>query len=209
MNKLTSLVFGIAALVGITALFACSSDPGFIGRWKSVSPDNITASVEGASTATSLMTLDFTQDENRDGGNVQFSSDVDITKMEAPDSYSDGVPFRVSVRAKATCSGRWTYDVDDQDDLLLSLDLAGMKVDLNPNDIVLPPAYVAGIPSAKLDSIKGIMVENCRHEISRAVGNEFSRYGVIEDMETDKGRQILKFETKSPETEHHFTRVGI
>lgn len=209
MNKLTSLIAGVAALAGASVFCACSDDAGFIGRWKSVSPENITASVTGASTATSLLTVDFSQNENRNGGNVQLSSDIDITKMEAADSYSAGQPFRIQIRAKATCPGTWTYDVDDQDDLLLSLALSDIKVELNPQDIVLPPAYVSAIPAEKLDSIKGVMAENCRNELTIAVGNEFSRYAVIEDIETDKDRKALNFETKSPETDHHFVRIGI
>lgn len=208
MNKLASVFCGAAALFTVLLSGGCSEDAVFAGRWRSVTPVSITQEIDGASNATSLLTIDFAEAGDRRGGKVEMTGDVDIAWMEAGDVYSGGKPYRLQVRAKATCNGTWIYDMDDHDEILLSLNVNDMKVDLDPADLVFPAYYANSVPAEKLDSVKLSAADNMRHEVSRVMSAEFLGFSVIEDMETDKDRKVLSFETRSPERDYHFVRVG-
>lgn len=198
MKKILSIVAALSAFAAVFALASCSKETPFIGRWAATAPVDITAQIDGASNASSQLTVDFADNLQKDGGAVTISSVVSISRMAEPVAFQ--------LKALATVDGEWTYDVDDQDDLLLNLRLSDLKVDISPDDVTL-----AAMPDAtpqQTDSIKLAVIDRCRHEIMRALSSDLARFSVVSDVEVKNGRQ-MEFEIESPETTLRFVKEGV
>lgn len=200
MNKTASLFVGALTIGAALSMTSCSDDARFIGSWTALSPIDVAVSMPDVTRATSLVTIDFLQNEHKNGGPVTISGKLDVVKSMAIDSATT---CRMNVPATATVNGTWTYDVDDDDDLLLSLDMSTLKVSVDENAITCP-----GLPAGvQPDSIKAIVAKACEHELTDAAYTDFSRFAVIDDVEVDKSGNKMSFEIHSPETEIYFIKA--
>lgn len=59
MSKSTSVLLGSLAIGVAATMTYCSNHAKFIGTWTAINPVNITAQIPGASSASSLVTIDF------------------------------------------------------------------------------------------------------------------------------------------------------
>lgn len=91
------------------------------GSWKSAAPEKVAENIEGASSATQDVTIDFEAPVGDADGVVKLSSVYDVTKAEAD---SVGAKYQVT----ASIQGTWTQDVDDHDDYLLTFDRNTLSV---------------------------------------------------------------------------------
>ncbi|MDO4320553.1 MAG: hypothetical protein Q4C34_08260 [Bacteroidales bacterium] len=189
---LLSAAVAVGALAAVTA---CSSGAEFAGSWSSMAPSDITAKIPGAADATSLLVIDFA--DGSDAGFVSVTSNFTVTKLR------DG--GKVDAKGKAVIDGKWTYDVDDADDVLLDLNYSTLKVSVD--DVTVSDSPAARLTKAEIDSVKAAVAESCRHEMSVAMSSEMRRFSVIKDIEVSKDRRTLSFEIESPETDLRFSRV--
>ncbi len=144
------------ALIGASALASCSNGDQFVGNWQASAPADITNEIVSATSATSLVSIDFTDREQTAGGRVVLSSKYDIVATS-----SDGM--ETFLTAAASVNGDWNYDVDDDDDLLLTFDYSTLYVVVNPQDISFRNAG-----EQQVDSLMQAAVATWKNEIGRA-----------------------------------------
>lgn len=171
----------IAAVVAAGALTvtSCSEKTDFTGKWVSGTPDNVTNVFVGSRLATSTTKITFERTPESTDGVVTLSSDYEITPA-AGDSISSGV-----VKGTATVKGTWSYDVDDQDDLLLSYDMSTVSVSMADSNA---SAY--------------------KDQMSHAFMSELTQYSVLEDVEVSKDGKTMTVELQSPERKVVFRKTN-
>ncbi len=184
------------ALIGASALASCSNGDQFVGNWQASAPANITNEIVSATSATSLVSIDFTDREQTAGGRVVLSSKYDIVATS-----SDGM--ETFLTAAASVNGDWNYDVDDDDDLLLTFDYSTLYVVVNPQDISFRNAG-----EQQVDSLMQAAVATWKNEIERSFRNTMTRYAVVEDVEVAKDRNVMSLEISSPETKIRFIKTA-
>ena len=208
MAKFSTLFSSVVAAVSVMAVTSCADDARFIGKWTEISPSDITSQVAGASKATSVLSLDFTYGQQKDGGDVTLSDAVEIISALENVMTADSIPVRVSVPAVATVDGIWSYDVDDDDDLLLQFDRSQLKVSIDPSQVTFVGAMPVGATDAALDSIKNIAMEKCHAEVVDHVSDALSRYTVVDDVNVRDDGLTLGLEIQSPKADMRFKRVS-
>lgn len=207
MSKLSSLFTCAAAAGASLLLFSCSKSAEFAGYWSSITPTDFTMDVTGASKASSSMTFNFVEDNQKTGGNVNITNNLDVTKAIEGDSLSSRKPYTISFKASAQAAGTWAYDVDDDDDILLDLDLSKMTVNIDENSVTFSQPFASEVPKAQLDSISDAYIPVWKQELEQSLSSNFSRFTVIDDIDVEHGGKILEFEIKSPKEKLQFKKV--
>ncbi len=184
------------ALIGASALASCSNGDQFVGNWQASAPADISNEIVSATSATSLVSIDFTDREQTAGGRVVLSSKYDIVATS-----SDGM--ETFLTAAASVNGDWNYDVDDDDDLLLTFDYSTLYVVVNPQDISFRNAG-----EQQVDSLMQAAVATWKNEIERSFRNTMTRYAVVEDVEVAKDRNVMSLAISSPETKIRFIKTA-
>ncbi len=105
--------------------------------------------------------------------------------------------------AAASVNGDWNYDVDDDDELLLTFDYSTLYVVVNPQDISFRNAG-----EQQVDSLMQAAVATWKNEIERSFRNTMTRYAVVEDVEVAKDRNVMSLEISSPETKIRFIKTA-
>lgn len=189
------------------SLASCSSDPGFIGSWKSNASVDMTSKIPGASAARYVSGISFAEGTGGADGKVVLSSDFQVTKIvtsDNPESF-----YEVNVKGTATVDGTWSVDVDDTDDLLLALDYSTMKVNITPADVTVAGPMAEKFTPEQIDSVLNSAADACRRELTGVMSADFARYSVIDDMEVAKDKKSIEFEINRPETEVRMVRTAI
>ncbi len=209
MLKMTKNAFlsGVCSICGALLLASCSSRDQFIGTWTATAPTDITAKVPAAATASSLISINFLDNAQKDGGSVALSSILDISQAVDGDSISMNRPYEVNVVGTATVGGTWTFKDDDHDELLLSFDLSSLNVNIDNNGVTYTQNILTGAQQPQLDSLTAATISAWKQEISRVMRADLSRFSVLDDVEVTNKGQVLTFEIQSPETKLHFRRV--
>lgn len=207
MSLKTILLSGLISAAAVIGITGCSQQTPFIGSWKAISPADITASVPGAERATSELTFTFSDGTDKTGGKVALTN-VFVVDRTLQFSDSIGTPVKVSVNGVANVDGTWTFDIDDDDDLLVNYDLSSLKVDVDKNGVQFDRA-IPSLSEVQLDSLRVSVAESCKAEMQRVVASELTRYSVIDDVEVSKDRKVLGFEVKSPKQDLRFNNVDL
>ncbi|WP_295731560.1 hypothetical protein [uncultured Muribaculum sp.] len=190
MSKTIKSAAAILACASM-AISGCSDKARFTDSWTSISPVNLSASVSDATRATAGISIDFLENENKDGGPVTIAADIDVIKTVNTDSTA----YELAIPASASVNGTWTYDIDDSDDLLLNLDLPSMKVTVAPDAITI----TGNLPSGADDkSVKAEAASVCERQLTHALFPYFSRFAVIDDIKVDDKGTKMSFELKAP-----------
>ncbi|MCM1035799.1 MAG: hypothetical protein NC406_00535 [Bacteroides sp.] len=175
-------------------LASCSGDDAFVGSWTAAAPVSLQADIPAASSATSLMSLDFTRGDS--GNGVYLSSLINATQPVVADSLSGAVePYEVSVSATAGVRGTWTRSGDD--DLLLAFDMSSLKVEVDPAGVMFSQNMLTGAGQPAVDSLTARTAAIWQRQIERAVRGSLIRYSRLEDVEVDRDRTTLQFEIKN------------
>ncbi len=206
--KLSAILASAALLLGAGLLGSCSKGPDFTGTWTSLAPDDITADLPGASTAGSLMSIQFTENaENSRNGSVVLSSILDITQPVQGTQAAIDRPYEASVAATASVGGTWMYNGDDNDELLLSFDLSSLEVNVDKNGVTFTQDMLTGSQQPQIDSLTNVTANLWKQEISRALRSRLTAFSKLDDVEVNRDG-ILSFEIKvnNHDKELHFRR---
>ncbi len=206
MSKLSTITLSALAVGAAASFTYCSNQAKFIGAWTAVNPTNITDRMPGATMATSLLKIDFVDNLQKTGGAVTLNSDINVTRTIDADSLSQGQPYEVKFAATASVDGTWSYDIDDDDDVLLALDLAKLKIDLDGSKVTFTQPAATVVPQAHLDSLATKYIDTWKRDLTGAVSSDLARYTVIDDIELSRDGNMMTFEIESPETKLHFKR---
>ena len=105
--------------------------------------------------------------------------------------------------ATASVDGRWAYDVDDDDDLLLSFDYSTIKIDVDKNKLSFAPDVDSTVRQQMVDFYSSAWSK----ELSRVFRDDLSKYSVLDDIEVSDNGKMMSFEIQSPEVKLRFNRV--
>ena len=206
MKKLTALLAAVPFAAAMS-LVSCSDEAPFVGSWTALSPADVTSGIAGASSASSLMTISFLDSSRKSDGEVELTANVAVTRPVEGFLAADGSPCEVSVASTTKVSGTWSYDVDDQDDLLLALNVANVDVGVKPDAVTFPGGTPHDVTPAQVDSIRQQAAAWCRREVARYVASDIARYTVIQDIEVSKDGSVLAFEIENPDADMRFRRL--
>lgn len=199
MIKKYSLIIGLGLIIGASGLASCSKTTDFFGVWTSTTPEDITASVPAASSATSLVSISFVEGTgNKDGGSVALTSIINVNQPVSGSPISMNQPYEVNVAATASLGGTWIYEEGSDDDLLLSLDLSTLKVNVDNNGVSFTQNMLTGAQQPQIDSLTTVTAELWKNQLTQAMTKEFSRFKKLDDVKVHKG-QVLTFEIQNPE----------
>lgn len=203
MSKIKSILAG--ALVSGAALFmvSCSDEARFVGAWSGISPVDMSVKMPDVVRATSVVSVDFALNQHKTGGPVEISGKLDVVKSLPGDSASSGAHYELSIPATASVRGVWTYDIDDDDDLLVNLDMSTLKVAVDREGV----RWIGNAPAVMPDSLAAVTAAACERELAHAAYTDFSRFTVIDDVDVDKTGSKMSFEIHSPEAEIYFVKA--
>lgn len=203
--KKSYLVLGCALMAcGSMLLASCIDHDSVLGSWKAIAPINITSEVAGAESASVVPEITFENGKDKSGGDVTISGNLSIEKKLAPNASGD---ILMAATGKSNVKGTWSYDIDDDDDLLLDLDTESLEITFDNKDITFSGAGFAALTDQQKDSIATVETEACAREFKSALKSELARFSVIEDVELSKDKKTLGFEIKSPKTDLRFRNI--
>lgn len=201
MAKISTSLSCALALCGILSLSSCSDKPKFIGSWTAHAPVSVGSQIP-ASSVSSVVSLDFSDDQQNTDGVVTLSSVYDVSQSVDGDTLV-GTPYEVHFVATASVDGRWAYDVDDDDDLLLSFDYSTIKIDVDKNKLSFAPDVDSTVRQQMVDFYSSAWSK----ELSRVFRDDLSKYSVLDDIEVSDNGKMMSFEIQSPEVKLRFNRV--
>lgn len=180
MKALTTGFFAVIFALGVTtAVSSCSKNQRIYGRWMG-EPQNIILS--GTADAVSTMSFDFAPEEKKDGGKVSVNATIAIVE---PMSGLQGLDlqFQANIAATASIDAKYVYEDDEDDDLILVFDPSTLKVNIDPNDVVLSDNALTSAEKPSLDSLTAVAIERWRIALTPVIRQEFQNYGRIDDIE--------------------------
>lgn len=203
--KKIHLVLGCTLLVcGAMALASCVEHNDMLGSWKAISPMNITSDVAGSDNASFTPSITFEAGKDKSGGDVTVTGDLSIEKKLSPNAAGE---ILMAATGTSDVKGKWSYDIDDDDDLLLDFNLESLDVKFDKKDITFSGAGFDSLTDQQKDSLSVAATENCVRELRTALKSELARFSVIEDVEISKDKKTLGFEIKSPKTDLRFRNM--
>ena len=139
--------------------------------------------VNGASDASTTVTLDFVPDQGRKGTGTLNISAV-INAEQAVKGAVDAVvePYEASVAATASITGRYAVEDRDDDDLVVSFDPTSMDVNIDPSGVTFSENAITGMQQPTLDSLSRATSQHWRTALTPAIREVFNRYRRIEDI---------------------------
>ncbi len=194
-------LFAACLAAGAAAtLTSCENKSAFIGSWTAASPSPIGAEIPAASSATSLLSVDF-QKNPSDGnsGPVYFTSIIEATQpvtAQATEDLSTVSPYEVSVSATAAINGTWHFKDADKDDLLITFDMSSLSVDVDPSGVAFSENMLTGAQQPMVDSLTNATAARWKSQIEAAVKTNLARFTELEDIEVSGNGSALSFEIK-------------
>lgn len=175
----------LAFLMAITVVTSCSKTDYIAGTWQG-NPERM-SNINGASDATSTMTIDFSPMSDRKGsGEVNLTAVVEVQQAVVGAGVYDS-PYQANITATASISGTYIAEEGEDDDYLLSLDASTLKVNIDPSGVVFTENLTTGIERPVLDSLTAATADQWRVIISAAVREQFYKYTHIEDVKVHHG----------------------
>lgn len=119
MKKMSLLLMAVAF---IPALSSCGhkDEVSVVGDWTSAAPVTVTKAVDGATSATKVISIDFNAPIENAANKLTYTAKYDVTATvdDATQSY----------QVVATIDGTWTRDAKDDDEFLLTFDRNSLSV---------------------------------------------------------------------------------
>lgn len=197
-----SLMVAIAAAGA--ALTGCGGSPEFFGTWESVTPTDFTANEPGMRQTSSQVTIEFAPEANGTDGYVAITNDFAVAR----NMNCDSAACVVEAHGKARVEGTWAFDVDDDDDLLLTLNYPGMTVNVDTATMIVTGTGAVMLTDRQRSELKAEAAEVMKHEVGVAMSTEMRRYSVISDVKVSKDKKMLGFEISAPDADMRFRRIG-
>lgn len=189
------LSLAATAALGLIAT-SCDGDDAFIGSWTASAPLNISADIPAASTATSLLSIDFMKGQGTSReGTFYMSSLVNATQPVTFDSVPGAAaPYDVSVSATTGIEGTWRRA--DDDELMMEFDMQSLKVAVDPEGVTFSQNMLTGAQQPAVDSLTQHTAAVWQRQIQTAFTAALHRYAILHDVEVENNRTTLKFEVK-------------
>lgn len=177
MKKLLQLIPAVALLV-----MACSCDSksklanDINGTWAS-SPDRLADN--NGSSASIIRILEFDKLPDQAGGTLVMSGLVSVNSG-IPQSGEINMPISYTASGVATITGQWT--VIDDDEIAVVLDGTTLKVDVDPQGVVLDYNVLSGTSAPDTTAIKPALAEMVKKVITNGVQTQFFNAKKIDDI---------------------------
>lgn len=195
MKKTLFTLLPLAELLAVVALlYGCSNLSARLaqdvaGDWQST-PESL--SDNGVLTASIVDFYDFGEPGASDNGSytgpLSINGMINITTQIAADST--GVqPTELSASARSSVSGTWT--VIDDDEIVVSLDLSTISVDVDPQGVALNVPSLGGREPA-VDSISANIAASIKASLAQALTLRYGKINHLDDVKV-KGN-LLKYE---------------
>lgn len=187
MTVKSSLCLVIAASAALTAIFSsCDTRPDITGTWAGT-PVHVN-DISAACDASSTMSMTFSSDNNKSrNGVVSISALIDANQpVDSSESVIDS-SYEVSVAATASISGIWSFENDDDDDIVISLDHKTLDVNVDPHGVTFSSNLLTGAQQPMIDSLSTVTAAQWKSSISRAMENEFFKLQKISDIKVNNG----------------------
>lgn len=185
----------VAAAVVVLCLAACSRLANIEGTWNgapvryeqpiasgAVGSDGAVATNVSTQIATNMT---FVPDAQKSGaGTVEFMSNVDVINT-VPFEGKLVDPFEINIGATAVCTG--TYHFEDQDDIVIAIDPASIKVDIDPQAVNYSENIATGQDAAHIDSLRPVLVRQYTRQLLPLMKDYYSKITRIDDIKVKDG----------------------
>lgn len=185
----------VAAAVVVLCLAACSRLANIEGTWNGAPVRYEQPTAPGAvgsdgAVATNVSTqiatnMTFVPDAQKSGaGTVEFMSNVDVINT-VPFEGKLVDPFEINIGATAVCTG--TYHFEDQDDIVIAIDPASIKVDIDPQAVNYSENIATGQDAAQIDSLRPALVRQYTRQLLPLMKDYYSKITRIDDIKVKDG----------------------
>ena len=185
----------VAAAVVVLCLAACSRLANIEGTWNGAPVRYEQPTASGAvgsdgAVATNVSTqiatnMTFVPDAQKSGaGTVEFMSNVDVINT-VPFEGKLVDPFEINIGATAVCTG--TYHFEDQDDIVIAIDPASIKVDIDPQAVNYSENIATGQDAAQIDSLRPALVRQYTRQLLPLMKDYSSKITRIDDIKVKDG----------------------
>ena len=194
-------IFGAA--LAMMAFASCSHSDNFVGAWQSTKPIDLSQQLPDAATGSALMTLEFGPNTGK-GGTVTINSLLEATQAVVPSpALNEG--YEVSIAGTATINGTWAYEDRDDDDLILTLDLTSLNVNVDNNGVTFRQNVVTDAQEPVADSLSTVTADLWRQQFAHALRIELNRYTKLDDVKVRDS--VLTFELDHPDQKMEFRKA--
>lgn len=177
----SSLMIAAGILMSVSVAVSCSRSEKITGAW-AAAPARL-AGVPHTADALANITVDFGAPEAQSPTRpVELTALIDVTQPVEALSPGIDAPYEVSVAATASISGRYAFERGEDDDVIVTLDPATLKVNVDPAGVTFSQNVLTGMQQPRLDSLTAATVSRWRVEITRAIRDEFYKYSHISDI---------------------------
>lgn len=157
------------------AATSCDSDKKSenpVGSWTAGAPESVTASVDGATSATRTISFDFAED-----GTVTYTADYDVTAPTYTEDGTEATP--VSYKVTASVKGTYKLEPREDDDYIVAFDTNTLSV--NGTDAPeLGPVTDSFISSmAQFTSIEDVKVSKDGTAMTFEAGHPDVKYSFV------------------------------
>lgn len=185
----------VAAAVVVLCLAACSRLANIEGTWNGAPVRYEQPTASGAvgsdgTVATNVSTqiatnMTFVPDAQKSGaGTVEFMSNVDVINT-VPFEGKLVDPFEINIGATAVCTG--TYHFEDQDDIVIAINPASIKVDIDPQAVNYSENIATGQDAAQIDSLRPALVRQYTRQLLPLMRDYYSKITRIDDIKVKDG----------------------
>lgn len=185
------ILIGAAALAAF-ALTSCDEAGRLAGEvsgaWSST-PQMLVN--DTGSQATIVETIDFQRDSTTNGGTVVITGLISSTGSTSGNEALIQ-PFEIAASARSTVSGTWKA-VDD-DELMLTLDVQGLTVDVDPTALVLSSNVVTGQTESNPEDVKPQVAKMVGAALQRQLTARYTSWTKLDDVKVKDKGATLKFE---------------
>lgn len=181
MKVMKQIIIAAVAAVATLGFTSCGESAKLAteveGTW-STAPSHLVDNT--ASSATTIDTYTFLRSDDKAAGGT-----VDITSLISTTAQINGTgaviqPFSLSAASTATVSGTWQAVSDDAIDV--SVDISTLKVNVDPDAVVLSSSILTGDNYNSVDSMKPALVSSIRAQVTQAITARYLSIGKIKDV---------------------------
>ncbi len=182
MKTQSLAILCLGALALSPTLASCDSEArlaeNITGTW-AATPEKLIDS--DAMSATAIRIIQFNPDaDNNKGGDLQMTALVSITNAMSNKTPAIIESYTVSASGIATLTGEWAAVEDDK--VSLHLDESTLKVSVDPEAVLVSVNTLTDATISTPDSIKPIIADHLKQQITIAVRNQIFDINAIDDI---------------------------
>ena len=181
MKKLAILICGAMLSIGFSSIFtSCDSKAKLAesikGTWTG-NPEKVLDT--DATSASMVRALEFLPGASVSEGTVTMSA---IITVENATQFNDSVVSPIQITASGTATVQGTYQVKDDDDIIISLDATSFAVNVDPDGVQLNYNALSESSAPIAEKLKPAAAQLATQQITSAARSAFSGINEIEDI---------------------------